>query len=316
MLTLLPAPIGNLLDISLRSLQALAQAQVVLCEDTRVARKLYTLLLDRSLFGALLDSASLSQKRFIALHSHNEQELIATFDSEFFAQDVVYLSDAGMPTISDPGAKLVQWCITHNIPYDVLPGSSALNVCFASSGIESQSFFFGGFLPHKQSQRQQILRRYAALGVPCIWYESPQRILQSLQEIALILPNAYLCVCKELSKIHQARFFGNAREILEQLESTKICGEWALCLIDSVQEEPSLSLSEAKALDIVPKAKAKILSILTKKSIKECYHELMEAQNSENRESKPISDIAESKPTLDSQSPQNAPKSPSDKARS
>ena len=148
MLTLLPAPIGNLLDISLRSLQALAQAQVVLCEDTRVARKLYTLLLDRSLFGALLDSASLSQKRFIALHSHNEQELIATFDSEFFAQDIVYLSDAGMPTISDPGAKLVQWCITHNIPYDVLPGSSALNVCFASSGIESQSFFFGGFLPH------------------------------------------------------------------------------------------------------------------------------------------------------------------------
>ena len=88
MLTLLPAPIGNLLDISLRSLQALAQAQVVLCEDTRVARKLYTLLLDRSLFGALLDSASLSQKRFIALHSHNEQELIATFDSEFFALKV------------------------------------------------------------------------------------------------------------------------------------------------------------------------------------------------------------------------------------
>ncbi len=277
MLTLLPAPIGNLLDISLRSLQALARAEVVLCEDTRVAKRLYTLLLERSLFGELLDSTTLSHKRFIALHSHNEQEILTTFDEEFFAQDVVYLSDAGMPTISDPGAKLVQWCITNRIPYDVLPGSSALNVCFASSGIESQSFFFGGFLPHKQSQRQQILPRHAALGVPCIWYESPHRILQSLQDIALTLPNAYLCVCKELSKIHQARFFGRAEEILRQLESTKICGEWVLCLIDESSQEPSLSLSEAKLLDIAPKAKAKILSLLTNKSVKECYQEIIES---------------------------------------
>lgn len=278
MLTLLPAPIGNLLDISLRSLRILAQAQVVLCEDTRVAKRLYTLLLERDLFGGSLDSTTLSQKSFISLHSHNEQEVIATFDREFFAQDVVYLSDAGMPTISDPGAKLVQWCIAHEVAYDVLPGASALNVCFASSGIESQSFFFGGFLPHKQLQRQQILRQYAALGVPCIWYESPHRILQSLQDIALVLPNAYLCVCKELSKIHQARFFGNAQEILRDIESTKICGEWALCLIDHSMQEPSLSLSQARALDIAPKAKAKILSYLTQKSVKECYQELLESK--------------------------------------
>ncbi|HIV48865.1 16S rRNA (cytidine(1402)-2'-O)-methyltransferase [uncultured Helicobacter sp.] len=283
MLTLLPAPIGNLLDISLRSLQVLSQAQVVLCEDTRVAKKLYTLLLERSLFGTLLDSVSLSQKHFIALHSHNEEEVIATFDEKFFTQNVVYLSDAGMPTISDPGAKLVQWCITHDIPYDVLPGASALNVCFASSGIESQSFFFGGFLPHKQSQRQQILSRYAMLGVPCIWYESPHRISQSLQDIALILPNAYLCVCKELSKIHQTRFFGSAKEILHQLESTKICGEWVLCLIDNTRQEPSLSISEVKALDIAPKAKAKILSLMTQKSVKECYQELIQSQTTSDK---------------------------------
>ncbi|MDY2822796.1 MAG: 16S rRNA (cytidine(1402)-2'-O)-methyltransferase [Helicobacter sp.] len=293
MLTILPAPIGNLLDISLRSLQALAQAQVVLCEDTRITKKLYTLLLERSLFGDLLDSVALSHKRFISLHSHNEEYILETFDREFFSQNVVYLSDAGMPTISDPGAKLVQWCITHDIVYDVLPGASALNVCFASSGIESQGFFFGGFLPHKQSQRQQILRHYAILGVPCIWYESPHRILQSLKDIEIVLPNAYLCVCKELSKIHQARFFGNATEILRQLERTKILGEWVLCLVDESKEEPSLRLSEVEALDIAPKAKAKILAHLTQRNVKECYQELLESHTMKpHRESSDTTDTS------------------------
>lgn len=286
MLILLPTPIGNLFDISLRGLEMLLNAQVVLCEDTRVAKKLYTLLESKNLFAKITSAPPtniLENKKFLPFHSHNQQDFIATLSPAFFDSNVIYISDAGMPCICDPGAKLVEFCIQNAIPYEVLPGSSALNVCFASSGIESNAFYFGGFLPHKQSQRQEIFYQLAHYNVPCIFYESPHRLIQSLQDIEKCLPKAYLCVCKEISKMYEERFFGVAREILTQLDSKKICGEWVFCIYNAKSDAQHLTFSNAGnlsvndilELDIAPKIKAKLLSKLTNKPIKQCYEELI-----------------------------------------
>lgn len=289
MLILLPTPIGNLLDISLRGLEALLSAQIVLCEDTRVAKKLYTLLHSKNLFAKITSTPPtniLHDKEFIAFHSHNQHDFIAKLKSSFFDKNVIYISDAGMPCICDPGAVLVKFCIRHNLPYEVLPGASALNVCFASSGIESNVFYFGGFLPHKQSQRQEVLRQLAYFCMPCVFYESPHRLIQSLKDIEKCLPKAYLCVCKEISKMHEERFFGTPKEILEKLDSKKICGEWVFCIYDAKNTSQNLpflyngnlSVSDITELEIAPKIKAKLLSKLTNKPIKQCYEELLSEQ--------------------------------------
>ncbi|MGI0406941.1 16S rRNA (cytidine(1402)-2'-O)-methyltransferase [Helicobacter himalayensis] len=311
MLSLVPTPIGNLYDITLRGLERLFEAEVILCEDTRIGKKLYTLLQERGLFKILTqaqtsNAQTTQNKRFLSFHSHNQQEFLATLSQDFFMQKVVYISDAGMPCVSDPGAELVNYCIRHNIEYDILPGASALNVAFASSGIESNNFYFGGFLPHKKNERKKILSFYARLEIPCIWYESPHRLLDTLQDIQEILPNAYICACKELSKLHQKRYFGNASEIIKNLQiSSKIYGEWVLCVQNSAHYESvetflqspqglneradsqkdanlqylcpqhSISVEDILALELSPKVKAKLLAKLTQKPIKLCYEKVL-----------------------------------------
>ena len=336
MLSLVPTPIGNLCDITLRALERLFEAEVVLCEDTRVAKKLYTLLQERGFFKilsnlqisniqigdiqtsktqntALQSAQNMQSKRFLSFHSHNQQEFLATLSQDFFAQKVVYISDAGMPCVSDPGALLVNYCIRHDIKYDILPGASALSVAFASSGIESSNFYFGGFLPHKKNERKKILSFYTRLEIPCIWYESPHRLLDSLQDIQEILPNAYICACKELSKLHQKRYFGNANEILKILQNSRIYGEWVLCVQNSARYESvekflqsfqdfneragsqkdtnlkylsqqnGISIEDILALELSPKVKAKLLSKLTQKPIKLCYEEIIESKTAQAR---------------------------------
>ncbi|RDU56356.1 16S rRNA (cytidine(1402)-2'-O)-methyltransferase [Helicobacter sp. MIT 00-7814] len=318
MLSLVPTPIGNLHDITLRALERLFEAEVILCEDTRVGKKLYMLLQERGLFKILSNTQSLSvqttnsqtqqNRRFLSFHSHNQQEFLATLSQDFFTQKVVYVSDAGMPCISDPGALLVNYCIRHNIEYDILPGASALSVAFASSGIESSNFYFGGFLPHKKNERKRILSFYARLEIPCIWYESPHRLFDTLQDIQEILPNAYICACKELSKLHQKHYFGNASEILKILQNSKIYGEWVLCVqnsahyesvekflqsfqgfneradsqknIEHLSPQNGISVEDILALELSPKAKAKLLSKLTQKPIKLCYEEILQSSAS------------------------------------
>ena len=142
MLTLVPTPIGNLSDISKRAIEALNEADIVFCEDTRVTKKLLSLLqIDLN-------------KTFIAMHSHNENEIISKIDVSIFDKNVVYVSDAGMPGISDPGSKLIQFAQENNIKYDVIPGANALLTAFVASGFEGEFTFFG-FLPHKGKDREK-----------------------------------------------------------------------------------------------------------------------------------------------------------------
>lgn len=269
MLRFVPTPIGNIGDISLRALEALSEADIFLCEDTRVTKKLLLILQERY-------NLSLKEnQKFISLHSHNEQAFIATLTPEFFNQEIVYVSDAGMPCISDPGALLVQYAQKNSIAYDVLPGASALLVAYAASGVAQTQMLFYGFLPHKGKERASLLNDALYSGYATLLYESPHRIEKLLLEIEALEPDRKLFVAKELTKKFQKYLRGTAREILEKLEDD-FRGEWVVILEATQKEQKSSSITKADILelDIPKKIQAKLLSKITGESIKECYNAL------------------------------------------
>jgi len=269
LLTLLPTPIGNIEDITLRALRVLEEADIVLCEDTRIVKKLLHLLTDRY-------DLKHNIKKFISLHSHNEHEVINSFDRSFFDQSVVYMSDAGMPCISDPGALLVQYCIENGIEYTVLPGPSALLAAYAGSGFLDKEFLFFGFLPHKGKEREIQLQKVLNQNYPVIIYESPHRLEKLLDELAQNIPDRVVFAAKEITKKYERYFKGKAAQLKEQISGSLLKGEWVIIISPDKTHQltSSITLQDIQFLNIPPKQKAKLLAKLTGKSVKECYMEL------------------------------------------
>jgi len=146
MLTFIPTPIGNPQDITIRAMKLFEKAELFLCEDTRQTKRLLRLLEER--FDMTYPDA-----KFISFNEHNGEERLQEFGNVLEDQEVVYVSDAGMPVISDPGQILVAYAQEHDIPYDVLPGASAVTTAYAASGFEEGKFLFYAFLPHKGKER-------------------------------------------------------------------------------------------------------------------------------------------------------------------
>lgn len=269
MLKLLPSPIGNLEDISFRTVKALEEAELFLCEDTRVAKKLLKLLQERY-------QINVKAKEFIALHSHNESDFLTNDSKELLQnRNVVYISDAGMPCVSDPGAKLVEFCIQNTIAYDVYPGANALLTAFAMSGFEQKEFTFFGFLDHKGAGRADMLARVLANDFVSIVYESPHRIEKLIGEICKIDPKRVLFVAKELTKIHQKSFKKSALEIAELLKTINLNGEWVV-VIEPNSSENLIDIGAILQLDIPLKEKAKMIAKAQKISPKEAYNNLIQ----------------------------------------
>lgn len=272
MLTLLPTPIGNIEDITLRAIRVLEEADVLLCEDTRVAKKLLNLL-------SLRYSFKHNIKRFISLHSHNEEEIINLFNEDFFNQNVVYISDAGMPCISDPGALLVKYCIENKIEYTVLPGASAFVTAYAGSGFLDSRFLFFGFLAHKGSKREKQLISIINEKYPVILYESPHRLKKLLDELENIIPKREIVAVKEISKIYEQYFRGKATELKREILKEHLKGEWVIIISPAKMDTvSSITVEDINALNLPPKQKAKLLSKLTGRSVKECYLKLTNNQ--------------------------------------
>ena len=270
MLTLLPTPIGNIEDISIRAMRALETADAVLCEDTRVAKKLLNLLAERH--GLKHDI-----QMFLSLHSHNEQAFLDRLDPSFFERHVVYMSDAGMPCISDPGAALVAWCREHGVDYTVLPGPSAFITAYAASGFGDPKFCFFGFLPHKGKARETALEEALAQTHPVILHESPHRLEKLLTELAEHAPDREIFAAKELTKRHETFFKGTPESLKAQITGPMLKGEWVLAIAPGEARGDALALDETAitALDLPPKQKAKLLAKATGKSVRECYERLI-----------------------------------------
>jgi len=268
LLFFLPTPIGNLEDISRRSLTLLANATLVFCEDTRVTKRLISLLKERYALEFL-------DKEFVSLHAHNEKAVLKNLDVSVFEQDVVYVSDAGMPAVSDPGCELVRYCQTHDIKYEVLPGANAALLAYASSGFCETQFLFFGFLPHKGKDRINALTKALNSGYVTILYESPHRIMKLVDELALKAPTREIFLIKEASKMHETHFKGNSLEVQKMFENQNIKGEWVVVLNALQKEFGVITVEDIISLDIPKKQASKLIAKITGKSSKECYQNLL-----------------------------------------
>ena len=187
MLSVVPTPIGNRQDITLRAIEVLKSADLIAAEDTRHS-------------GLLLQHLGI-KKPFLSLHGHNESfrcEDVGNRIAE--GSHVALITDAGMPGISDPGYRLIRTCIDRGLPVSVLPGPSAVLTALVGSGFPCDRFFFGGFLPVKSGRRANELTAAAARQETSIYFESPHRILKTLAALDAVCPGRTICVARELTK--------------------------------------------------------------------------------------------------------------------
>jgi 16S rRNA (cytidine1402-2'-O)-methyltransferase len=205
-LYLVATPIGNLEDITLRALRVLREADLVACEDTRQTRK-------------LLDHYGI-HKPTVSYHEHNEAlrsaELLEKLRS---GTSVALVSDAGTPLISDPGYRLVIKAIESGIPVEPIPGASAILAALTASGLATDTFHFGGFLPARSAQRRKLLAKLKDEPATLVFYEAPHRILGALDDIAAVLGSRPVVLARELTKIHEEFLRGTAESLRRELTS-------------------------------------------------------------------------------------------------
>jgi len=215
LLYLVATPIGNLGDITLRALEALKSADIIAAEDTRHS-------------GNLLRHFGIA-KHALSYHEHNEarrtQELLADLQE---GKNVALITDAGMPSISDPGARLLNACIAAGIPYTVLPGPSAPLTALVGSGFPAGQFFFGGFLPVKSGQREREVLAAIQRAETSIFFESPYRLLRTLEAFRLHAPGRMLCVARELTKQFEEFRIGEPAALAEHFSMHPPKGEITL----------------------------------------------------------------------------------------
>lgn len=199
-LIIVPTPIGNLGDMTLRSLEALRAADTVCAEDTRVTGKLLAHFDIRKPLERL-DEAMIGAKAASVMERVAAGEVLA------------YCSDAGMPGVSDPGLRLVAAAHEAGVTAEVLPGASAAACAYVASGTVCPRFYFGGFFPRKAGEQRTVLEKLRGLDAALVFYESPNRLVAALAAIAEVLPWREVAVCRELTKLHEEVARGTAVEL-------------------------------------------------------------------------------------------------------
>ena len=233
MLTICPTPIGNLGDITLRTLDVLRACDYVLCEDSRKT-------------GFLLHHFEIS-KKLVIFHKHNEKDLEQSILCHLReGKKICLVSDAGTPSINDPGAHLISLCHEEKISVSSLPGASAIPTALALSGLTYDKFQFLGFFPKKSSERSTLIEEILNYEGVSIFFESPNRIMAV---IALFPKNTKIYIAKELSKIHEALIIITPDEVLkfeDRLTRGEIC-----VLIKGSKRETTLQFDDAFLMNIL-----------------------------------------------------------------
>ena len=215
MLYIVATPIGNLGDITLRALEVLKSVDVVAAEDTRHS-------------GLLLKHFGI-KKPFVSYHEHNEAARTAELvDRLGRGENVALITDAGTPGLSDPGLRLIRECISRELPFTIVPGPSSILTALLGSGFSTGKFSFHGFLPVKSGQRERELRLAAESAETTLFFESPYRLLKTLQACSNIMPDRRLCVARELTKKFEEFRGGTAAELLAHYEAHAVKGEIVL----------------------------------------------------------------------------------------
>ena len=215
MLYLVPTPLGNLKDITLRSLEVLNLVDLILCEDTRTSSK-------------LLQHYNI-QKPLTPYHQHNEHKIVSHLADQLEAGKIMALiTDAGTPGISDPAFLLVRECIKRNIRVECLPGAAAFVPALVHSGLPTNRFVFEGFIPIKKG-RQTLLKMLATEERTMIFYESPMRLVKTLEDMAQYFGEDRNCsVARELTKLFEENKRGTLKDVAEYFKSKSVKGEIVL----------------------------------------------------------------------------------------
>lgn len=235
-LYLVPTPIGNLKDITLRALEVLENADIIAAEDTRQTLK-------------LLNHFNI-KKSLYSYHQHNEQgqsENIITKLEE--GLNIALVSDAGTPGISDPGSVIVGKCIKKGIPFEVLPGATAITTAVVYSGLDTTKFIFRGFLPRENKDRKIIIEEIVNAKETLIFYEAPHRLLDTLNYLRDKLGNRKMAACRELTKLHEEIVRGSIDDCINHFLDKRPRGEFVL-VVEGKSEEEINAEKEALWIDL------------------------------------------------------------------
>ncbi len=270
MLNFIATPIGNLNDISLRAIEVIRSSDYLYAEDTRNTQKLLNFI-----------NIKIKCKSF---HEHNEDEtskkIIRHLKSK---KNVSIVSDAGTPSISDPGYKLIQMCIENSLKYTLIPGASSIISSLVMSGLPTDKFSFYGYIPKKQSDQDKFFESLINEDKTSILFESPKRILKSIQKLTKYLnPNQKISICKEMTKLHENIIRGQVKNILSIIKENNfnLRGEIVVAIegrkrikkhiqIDKkIKEEYLTKLSAADS--------AKLISLISGENKRDIYKKLIE----------------------------------------
>lgn len=223
-LYLVPTPVGNMEDMTMRAIRLLKEADVILCEDTRTS-------------GILLKHFEIEGKKLMAHHKFNEHGTSnAVVERLKAGQTICLITDAGTPGISDPGFYLVREAVAAGITVQTLPGATAFTPALVSSGLPCDRFCFEGFLPQKKG-RQTRLEELREEVRTMIFYESPRRLLKTLEQFAEVFgEERQVSVCREISKIHEESVRGTLKEVAEHFRETEPRGEIVMILQGADEE--------------------------------------------------------------------------------
>lgn len=223
-LYLVPTPIGNLKDITLRALEVLENADMIAAEDTRQSLK-------------LLNHFNIKKPLF-SYHQHNEQskseEIINKLKE---GVNIALITDAGTPGISDPGSVIVSKCIEEDIAFEVLPGATAITTALVYSGLDTTKFVFRGFLPRENKDRNLVIKEIKNYRETLIIYEAPHRLLSTLEYLKEKLGIRKISICRELTKLHEEIFRGDLNSAIGYFNENRPRGEFVLVVEGKTDEE-------------------------------------------------------------------------------
>ena len=245
-------PIGNLNDISARALDTLNAAEIIACEDTRVTKKLFSLL------GVSI------HKNFICYQNYNEEDKAAGIvDIIKGGQAVALVSDAGSPLISDPGYKLVSLCRKEGVKVYSIPGAAAVICALQLAGLPTNRFMFAGFIPNKDKARADLFNELKSINTTLVLYETAPRLLKTLQAAGEVFGTREMAVVREITKLYEDARNGTAQELAQYYTENPAKGEIVLVIAPPCQ-------SESAEIDV----KNELLSRLQKMSLKSAVEEV------------------------------------------
>lgn len=256
-LYIVATPIGNIQDISARAIEILSKADIIAAEDTRVTKKLFTLL------------GLPTNKKFIPYEDHSEQEKFQQIiDLIQEGNSIALVSDAGSPLISDPGYKLVRECRKQDIYVTTIPGACAVISALQLSGLPTNRFMFAGFIPNKDKARIDLFTELKSINTTLVLYETALRIEKTLTALKKVMPDREIAIVREITKMYEETIMGTVDDVLEKIKANPIKGEIVLIIAPPVEQC-------SDEVDIESLLKAEMQKSTLKEAVKkisETYH--------------------------------------------